>query len=56
MKTFTGSAAISSKRREMQEELINGIGSKEYVISAYGEDTEAYLEAKLDMGKQKRIE
>ena len=50
---FYGSASISSERRKIQEELIKEIESKEYVIAAYGEDTEEYLEAKLDLEEKK---
>ena len=53
MKSFTGSAAISNKRKKTQEELRKEIESKEYEIAAYGEDTEEYLEAKLDLGEKK---
>ena len=53
MKSFTGSAAISNKRKKTQEELRKEIESKEYVISTYGGDTEEYLEAKLDLEERK---
>ena len=49
MKSFTGSAAISNKRKKIQEELRRGVGSNEYVIATYGVDTDEYLEAKLDL-------
>ena len=48
MSSFTGCAAILSKRMKIQQELKNEIESKEYVTAAYGEDTEECLGTKLD--------
>ena len=50
---FTESSSNSIRRRKIQEELRKGIESKEYVIAAYGEDTEEYLEEKLDLDEIK---
>ena len=46
---FYGSVEIPTER-EIQEELRKEIESKEYVIATYGEETEEYSEAKLDLG------
>ena len=54
MGSFTGSAVISNKREKIQDELRKEMESKEYVIAAYGEEREEYLEAKLGLGGKKK--
>ena len=53
VKGFTDYAAISNEGKKIQEELRNEIESKEYAISTFGEDTEAYMEEKLNLGEKK---
>ena len=53
MGNFTVFAMILNKRRRIQEELRREIESKEYIIDTYGEETEEYKEAKMDMGERK---
>ena len=44
---------ILSERKKIQEELRREIESKEYVIDTYGEETEEYKEAKMDLEERK---
>ena len=44
---------IEQRTSKVQEELRKEIESKEYVIAIYGEGTEEYLEAKLDLEDKK---
>ena len=39
-------------KEQIPEELRKEIESKEYVIATYGEDSEEYLEEKLDLGER----
>ena len=51
---FYGFCIDCEKEKEkIQEELRKEIESKEYVIATYGEDTEEYSEAKLDLREKK---
>ena len=38
---------------QIQAELRNEIGSKEYAISTFGENTEEYMETKLNLDEKK---
>ena len=44
---------FEQKKGEIQEELRNAIGSKEYVIATYCGDTEEYSEAKSNLEERK---
>ena len=46
---FYGFAMISNKRKKIQEELRREVESKEYVIDTYGEETEEYRGAEMDL-------
>ena len=51
---FYGFCSDSERRKaKIQEALRNGIGSKEYAISTFGEDTEEYMDAKLNLDEKK---
>ena len=52
-KSFTDFAEISRKEKKIQEELRNEVGSNEYAISTFGENTEEWQEAKLDLEEKK---
>ena len=50
---FTVFAMILNRRRKKtQEALTNEMGDKEYAIGTYGEETEEYKEAKMDLGEK----
>ena len=53
MKRFTDSAAISNKESKAPEELRNEIDSNEYAISTFGENTEDWREAQLNLEEKK---
>ena len=43
---------IPNKREKIQEELRKEMEDREYVIDTYGEETEEYKEAKMDLGEK----
>ena len=41
------------EQKKTQEELRKEMGDKEYIIATYGEATEEYKEAKMDLGERR---